>query len=283
SPATCHRRKLQSGECCVCRRGQRRTRRLRQDGATVAGRRARGQWPAQRSADGVQIDRQRRRWLDRRRGAAARRLDPRGRWPARGHGFPSRSLDRSDEPLAVFRARDHRQGTKGISGCRERQRREPDASATLRRDGHVPEEWRNEQLWQGSAASGTGACGYQSCAQCCQPTGPCTMKMRTVAVLAFLVGVASFTAGCTVIDTVGDWFDAGPKKSKLRGERISVMSADASLHLDQSLKGVDVVLPPPYANSEWPEPGGYASNAMYHLEAKGPLRKLWEQDAGKGS
>src|SRR6185503_18745625 len=188
-----------------------------------------------------------------------------------------------DHRLCGLPRRSQRQGTKGISGCRERQRREPDASATLRRYGHVPEEWRNEQLWQGSAASGTGACGYQSCAQCCQPTGPCTMKMRTVAVLAFLVGVASFTAGCTVIDTVGDWFDAGPKKSKLRGERISVMSADASLHLDQSLKGVDVVLPPPYANSEWPEPGGYASNAMYHLEAKGPLRKLWEQDAGKGS
>jgi outer membrane protein assembly factor BamB len=109
------------------------------------------------------------------------------------------------------------------------------------------------------------------------------MKMRSVAILAFLAGVASFTAGCTVIDTVGGWLDAGPKKSKLRGERISVMSADASLHLDESLKSVDVVLPPPYANPEWPEPGGYASNAMYHLEAKGPLRQIWERDAGKGS
>lgn len=109
------------------------------------------------------------------------------------------------------------------------------------------------------------------------------MNKRIAATLAFVLGAAWITASCSVFDTVGDWFDSGPKKSKLRGERISVMSADTALRLDESLKGVDVVLPPPYKNSEWPEPGGYASNAMYHLEAKGPLRQVWAQDAGKGS
>ena len=29
-----------------------------------------------------------------------------------------------------------------------------------------------------------------------------------------------------MIDTVSGWFASGPKKSKLRGERISVMSTD---------------------------------------------------------
>ena len=109
------------------------------------------------------------------------------------------------------------------------------------------------------------------------------MNKRAAATLAILLGVASFTSSCSMIDTVSGWFDSGPKKSKLRGERISVMTADETLHLDDSLKGVDVVLPPPYKNTEWPEPGGYASNAMYHLEASGPLRQVWSQDAGKGS
>lgn len=109
------------------------------------------------------------------------------------------------------------------------------------------------------------------------------MNKRIAATLALVLGAASLTASCTVFDTVGNWFDAGPKKSKLRGERISVMSADTTLRLDETLKSVDVVLPPPYKNAEWPEPGGYASNAMYHLEAKGPLRQIWQQDAGKGS
>ena len=63
-----------------------------------------------------------------------------------------------------------------------------------------------------------------------------------------------------------------------------MMSADETLRIDDSLKRhAEVVLPPPYKQSdEWPEPGGYASNAMYHLEAPGPLQQVWEQDAGKG-
>ena len=44
-----------------------------------------------------------------------------------------------------------------------------------------------------------------------------------------------------------------------------------------------VVLPPPYTNPDWPQPGGYAGNAMYHLAAPGRLRQVWEADAGKGS
>ncbi len=86
-----------------------------------------------------------------------------------------------------------------------------------------------------------------------------------------------------MLDTVTNMLDSGGKKSKLRGERISVMSIDETLRIDDSLKTVDVVLPAPYRNTEWPEPGGYASNAMYHLEAPGPLRQAWSQDAGKAS
>ena len=44
-----------------------------------------------------------------------------------------------------------------------------------------------------------------------------------------------------------------------------------------------MVLPPPYRNPEWPQPGGFASNAMYHLDASGHLRQVWDADAGKGS
>lgn len=99
---------------------------------------------------------------------------------------------------------------------------------------------------------------------------------------AVILTVALFTASCGMTDVVSGWFSS-PTKSKLRGERISVMTIDETLRIDPSLKGVAVVLPPPYKNAEWPEPGGYASNAMHHLEATGPLRQVWEQDAGKSS
>jgi len=93
-------------------------------------------------------------------------------------------------------------------------------------------------------------------------------------------------AGCDtfqgISDTVGDWFSSSTK-TKLKGERIPLNALDDALKPDASLQAAPVVLPPPYRNTEWPQPGGFASNAMYHLEASGHLRQLWESDAGKGS
>jgi outer membrane protein assembly factor BamB len=83
-------------------------------------------------------------------------------------------------------------------------------------------------------------------------------------------------------DTFSSWF-ASSKKSKLKGERISVMAEDTSLKPDPDLAKTPVVLPPPYVNKDWPGPGGYAANAMYHLKASGPLHTVWEAAAGKGS
>ena len=65
--------------------------------------------------------------------------------------------------------------------------------------------------------------------------------------------------------------------------RIPVISLDEELKVDPTLATVPVVLPPPYRNPDWPQPGGYASNAMYHLAAPGRLRQVWDADAGKGS
>ncbi len=70
-----------------------------------------------------------------------------------------------------------------------------------------------------------------------------------------------------MLDTVGNLFDSTTRKSALKGERIPVMSLDESLKPDPTLDGTDVVLPPPYKNEAWAEPGGYASNALHHLEA----------------
>lgn len=108
------------------------------------------------------------------------------------------------------------------------------------------------------------------------------MTSRPFRLVAVVAAAALLLGGCAVTDIVGRWFSS-PSKSKLRGQRISVMSLDESVKPDLTLKGIAVLLPPPYRNTEWPEPGGYAANAMYHLEASGPLQQIWEQDAGEGS
>jgi outer membrane protein assembly factor BamB len=105
-----------------------------------------------------------------------------------------------------------------------------------------------------------------------------TPILRTAACLALALALGS----CEMLDPISNWFTTSTK-SKLKGERISVMSLDESLKPDQTLATVNVVLPAPYRNTEWPQPGGYPANAMYHLLARGSLKQLWEQDTGKGS
>ena len=106
-----------------------------------------------------------------------------------------------------------------------------------------------------------------------------SMKRRILLVLV----AASLLAGCSVTEEIGSWFSSSGKKSTLRGVRIPVMSLDESLKPDPTIVTLPVVLPPPYRNTEWPQPGGYAGNAMYHLSAPGRLREVWRESAGKGS
>ncbi|MBA2589875.1 MAG: PQQ-binding-like beta-propeller repeat protein [Alphaproteobacteria bacterium] len=102
-------------------------------------------------------------------------------------------------------------------------------------------------------------------------------------ILLVIAAASLLLTGCSVIDEVGSWFDSSGKKSNLRGVRIPVMSLDSDLKPDVALKAAPIVLPPPYRNTEWPQPGGYASNAMYHLAAPGRLHELWRESAGKGN
>lgn len=106
------------------------------------------------------------------------------------------------------------------------------------------------------------------------------MKKTLPAVL--ILAAALTLGGCAQLDTVSGWFSS-TKKIHLKGQRIPVMTGDKSLLPDPALDNTPVKLPPPYLNTEWPEPGGYAANAMYHLQADGPLRVVWKQDAGKAS
>src|SRR5512146_2966403 len=98
--------------------------------------------------------------------------------------------------------------------------------------------------------------------------------IRTSLRLIFCLALPLVLSACDSVDQMGstlgvsDWFNS-PSKSDLKGERISVMSMDSSVQPDPELAKTQVLLPRPYINRDWPEPGGYATNAMYHLAATG--------------
>lgn len=106
------------------------------------------------------------------------------------------------------------------------------------------------------------------------------MIRRGLRLQAVLIAAVFLLGGC---ETIGGWFNSGGRVSKLKGTRINVMSMSEAVSQDPSVKDVPVQLPQPYTNAEWPAPGGYASNAMYHLAAPGPLKQVWEADIGEGA
>ena len=103
--------------------------------------------------------------------------------------------------------------------------------------------------------------------------------------IGLCLALATVASGCSTFDALGvsHWFSGPSGKSKLKAQRIPVLTANDALRPDPKLDKVPVTLPRPYAIHNWPEPGGYSTNAMYHLEASGPLQQIWTQDAGKGS
>jgi outer membrane protein assembly factor BamB len=108
------------------------------------------------------------------------------------------------------------------------------------------------------------------------------MMSRRIGPAVLVTLAALMLTGCDTMDTISGWFSQG-HKSNLRGERISLMATDESLAPDTSLASTPIRLPAPYHNPEWTQPGGFPSNATYHLDAPGPLRRLWDSSAGKGS
>jgi len=93
--------------------------------------------------------------------------------------------------------------------------------------------------------------------------------------IALVAGLAILVGGC------GTWFgdkDAPP----LPGERLSILVHARTIEPDPDLAGAEILLPPPSVNPEWPQAGGYANNAMHHVEVADTPRRAWGVSVGAG-
>ena len=108
--------------------------------------------------------------------------------------------------------------------------------------------------------------------------------MRPLSNIAALLAASLLLSACSgpIYDGFIDLFSS-TKTTNLRGMRVSLAGAEESLVVDPAVAAVPVLLPQPFRNPDWQQPGGYASNALYHLEAPGPLRQVWSRSAGKGN
>ncbi|TNE35753.1 MAG: pyrrolo-quinoline quinone [Alphaproteobacteria bacterium] len=98
---------------------------------------------------------------------------------------------------------------------------------------------------------------------------------RRVGRLGLALALGTMLAGCS-------WFGSS-EDPPLPGERISVLSLEQTLEADAGIKDLDVRLPAPYENDNWPQSGGVPSHAMYHLKLGEDLKEAWRVDIGDGS
>lgn len=106
------------------------------------------------------------------------------------------------------------------------------------------------------------------------------MSSRSRITLAATFLAALPLAGCGNLGNILDWGGSDPI---LEGERIPIMTTGAEFTADPSLASLEVDLPPPVENNDWPEPGFAPDNKVVHLQAIGSLQEIWQVNAGKGT
>jgi outer membrane protein assembly factor BamB len=72
-------------------------------------------------------------------------------------------------------------------------------------------------------------------------------------------------------------------KPPLPGERLSVLSLDKALEPDPEIALLEVRLPRPVVNNDWPDAGGYPNHVMQHVALGEDISTAWRSSIGDGS
>lgn len=94
-----------------------------------------------------------------------------------------------------------------------------------------------------------------------------------------LMGLSMALGAC---DLFPDWL-GDPEEPPLPGKRISVLALEHGVEPDPRIADLEVRLPHPYVNTEWPQAGGFPDRAMHHLAAAETLKPIWRVSVGEGS
>ena len=91
------------------------------------------------------------------------------------------------------------------------------------------------------------------------------------------LAAASLLAGCGITE----WFSSD--KERLEGERITVLGPKTQLEANPEVADTPVELSEPYANNGWPQPGGTADHALYHLALPESPQRAWRVSVGSAT
>jgi len=103
-------------------------------------------------------------------------------------------------------------------------------------------------------------------------------------------GILMLSACSTVGDAVSainpfDKSSGGAALEAAEGDtdRISILQLSEDLQIAGTITPDQIVLPPAYVNTDWPQQGGNTAHVVQHTAASGSLSKVWSKDIGDGS
>lgn len=103
--------------------------------------------------------------------------------------------------------------------------------------------------------------------------------------LARILGpaLAGLMLGGCGLAGLGDFWFGETDGPPLPGRRIAVLLQTTEIEPDAQIANLEVRLPPPLRNPEWPQDGGYPDHAMHHLAVALVPEKVWEAEVGDGA
>ena len=102
------------------------------------------------------------------------------------------------------------------------------------------------------------------------PMQPHKDRVRGVGKPVLLALTVAALSSCGVLGGKGK----GPK-TPVVGERVSILSTERDAVADPALANVPVVLPEPYVNPDWAQPGGNAAKTIGHVALGSAPRQVW--------
>ncbi len=93
---------------------------------------------------------------------------------------------------------------------------------------------------------------------------------------ALLGPAAAALSGCSVLDDL--FFTTKPP---VPGTRIAVMTTKRGLDIEPGY-APKIAIPPPFANADWPQPGGTPAHQMGHLALAETISEVWSSGIGEG-
>ncbi len=113
-------------------------------------------------------------------------------------------------------------------------------------------------------------------------------RMGVSLISAFMLSACA--TGTTVSDVVSSINPFDNKKSGAAleaaegdADRISILQLSEDLQIAGTITPDQIVLPPAYVNTDWPQQGGNTAHVVQHTAASGELTKAWSKDIGAGS